>query len=1299
MANSRRTKNALHIAKKMARKGYADEGYVDPNDPENQPYFDPMGGVYGTVPNTKSPEWYDKTSDVIAKTGEMLGSPVIAGLRGAGESMNKSIYDRPLGYTEKEKADYPAFTQATEDYYKPVQHVGRVLMSPFAGMVGGAGEFVREGASQLGADTELSRQLGREAAGMTEWSMMRGDAIKPQAPRDVSAIPRSGEVLPPERNAVTRMPEAPRVIEGETPYRVIGDEVPQLEAPQKALSAPELKPVMTQEPAPVIAEPAPVFTPKPQKAPKPPAPEPVREISPLGFYSRGLEVASTLQPKASPAQYLATMKGVPKAELEGFAEHFADRPIVTREEVMNFFRNNAPAIEETIYGIPEGVQSILDQKERLRELRRDGYITEDTFRREMLDLNEQSATFAESKDPKFEKYTMNDVIPGATGYKEIILRNPTRVEGKTAAEWEKIAEKLQADYLEKALQEDPSLNRPSFYPEEDLRDFFENNPDYKAAVTNRANAARKDMQSSFDTHHNEERRNIAHLRSVNRMIPTEGYTIINHNTKQIGEIFPTAEAAYEAFEKLPEEGRYSTYSVIRTKQGPPESALHAEEFQSDYGQGFHKHGYIGDKYDVEYQKIQKELQGIDKELGSAINKIIYDAHDAVQVEREKYRKGEITAEELTAFQDAVRKSYKELKEKEEEKSYNKRVELTKSLLSSVSPSERSLAPFSESKQWLPLLVRRSLLEAAKNGQNRIIVTPASEHIKRYGTDGLIWGPDKDNPNSYAVGYKKIITPSNMDSFRRQDPNDLSTTYAGVSSQKDLYLKLRDNRSYTNREAWRISERIWDRIQKGETSGAHFPRAEGLDYAYQQMVVTEFTNALKELGVKAEIKDFSFPHYDKSFHLIPHPNSPEGMYQVVLNPEIHEKIKKKGFRFYQDGGRVGYSLGGDTDNAAYVEPEYKAYTPLFSEDVQSAPQEEQSYPMGRREDPIAPVRQGAEERANYDPLRYVTPRSNEVVNSAVASMRGSPILPYDGEGPIAGDLSRRSVLFNANRPALNPAALVVHHTAGRGNPEGVMNALNQQGYGVHYIVDRDGKIYASLPSNVAGIHTGASAIQGINNATTYGVEVIANDDRDILPSQIEAVQSLYGHLQKSNPQLAIYGHGEIGSHKQADEGRTIVSAIRKGDFVPARQALAQVPLAKRTLRSYGTGEFSSGGKSPDLESTEKPPEKPVIFENKPWQFLDNPQFVDVGPGTEPSGQAIEGMLTGSVGVPVGGGRLSAYGSVDPTVATMPKFPGKNKIMYPAYGVTYNKSFKSGGTITDKALMVVSKLAKSRRGRPK
>jgi hypothetical protein len=424
-----------------------------------------------------------------------------------------------------------------------------------------------------------------------------------------------------------------------------------------------------------------------------------------------------------------------------------------------------------------------------------------------------------------------------------------------------------------------------------------------------------------------------------------------------------------------------------------------------------------------------------------------------------------------------------------------------------------------------------------------------------------------------------------------------------------------------------------------------------------------------------------------------------MFQVVLNPEIHEKIKKRGFRFYNEGGRVGYSIGGDTPETGYVEPEYKAYTPLFSEDAQPAPQEEQSYPMGRREDPIAPVRHGAEERASSDPLRYVTPRSSEVGRTALSAIGKSSIMPYEGEGPIAGDLSRNSVLYNANRPALNPAALVVHHTAGRGNPEGVMNALNQQGYGVHYIVDRDGKIYASLPSNVAGIHTGASAIPGINNATTYGVEVIANDDSDILPSQVEAVRSLYGHLQKSNPQLAIYGHGEIGSHKRADEGKTIVSAIRGGEFVPARQVLAQVPIAKRTLRSYGTGEFKSGGKvfpvrnhtdweeAHDYEKaggklTHMSPDE-YLSRVKPLNMdHDDKHIIRHFKKQMEKGEKFDPLAIEKDGHP--NGRHRAHAAKKLGIKSVPV------VTWPKKG--------EGGAIVDRALMLMSSKAKGRRGRP-
>ena len=55
--------DALNIARGIARRGYADEGFVDPVDAINQTYVDPMGGVYGGTQDIEAPQWYDKASD------------------------------------------------------------------------------------------------------------------------------------------------------------------------------------------------------------------------------------------------------------------------------------------------------------------------------------------------------------------------------------------------------------------------------------------------------------------------------------------------------------------------------------------------------------------------------------------------------------------------------------------------------------------------------------------------------------------------------------------------------------------------------------------------------------------------------------------------------------------------------------------------------------------------------------------------------------------------------------------------------------------------------------------------------------------------------------------------------------------------------------------------------------------------------------------------------------------------------------------------------------------------------------
>ena len=123
--------------------------------------------------------------------------------------------------------------------------------------------------------------------------------------------------------------------------------------------------------------------------------------------------------------------------------------------------------------------------------------------------------------------------------------------------------------------------------------------------------------------------------------------------------------------------------------------------------------------------------------------------------------------------------------------------------------------------------------------------------------------------------------------------------------------------------------------------------------------------------------------------------------------------------------------------------------------------------------------------------------------------------------------------------------VIHHTAGRGTAEAVINTFKNTDYPTQYIIDRAGKIYRALPAGNRGQHIrgGYGPIgTGLSNANTEGVEIIAKNDKDVLPIQVEAAKKLIKMLGYSPDQ--IYGHEEVNpGRRMKTEGMTIVNAVR------------------------------------------------------------------------------------------------------------------------------------------------------------
>jgi putative chitinase len=128
--------------------------------------------------------------------------------------------------------------------------------------------------------------------------------------------------------------------------------------------------------------------------------------------------------------------------------------------------------------------------------------------------------------------------------------------------------------------------------------------------------------------------------------------------------------------------------------------------------------------------------------------------------------------------------------------------------------------------------------------------------------------------------------------------------------------------------------------------------------------------------------------------------------------------------------------------------------------------------------------------------------------------------------------------------------VLHHTAGEGTAQDVMNVLNNRSggaLGVQFIIDKEGNLFKGLPTGTKGKHVDSSKQTGagpsdLTNSTSQGVEIIGSDDTKINLYQCRTALLLVRSLGYSKEN--IYAHGEIQSNKMASEGATCKRYILK-----------------------------------------------------------------------------------------------------------------------------------------------------------
>jgi soluble lytic murein transglycosylase-like protein len=136
----------------------------------------------------------------------------------------------------------------------------------------------------------------------------------------------------------------------------------------------------------------------------------------------------------------------------------------------------------------------------------------------------------------------------------------------------------------------------------------------------------------------------------------------------------------------------------------------------------------------------------------------------------------------------------------------------------------------------------------------------------------------------------------------------------------------------------------------------------------------------------------------------------------------------------------------------------------------------------------------------------------------------------------------------------PQGMIIHHTGGGDNVGQVINTFKDRNVASNFVIGRDGQIYQILPDGSMGQHImngWGSQGDGKSNGNMEGVEIIAANDKDVLPVQQQAAANLVAQRAAKygwNAQKAVFGHGEVNpGHKEPDEGMTVVNGIRNGSL--------------------------------------------------------------------------------------------------------------------------------------------------------
>jgi hypothetical protein len=184
-------------------------------------------------------------------------------------------------------------------------------------------------------------------------------------------------------------------------------------------------------------------------------------------------------------------------------------------------------------------------------------------------------------------------------------------------------------------------------------------------------------------------------------------------------------------------------------------------------------------------------------------------------------------------------------------------------------------------------------------------------------------------------------------------------------------------------------------------------------------------------------------------------------------------------------------------------------------------------------------------------------------------------------------------------------LVVHHTGGRGSPQGIVNVFKERGFPANFVMDRDGKVYRTLEKGARGQHilNSTGKYPGYGNKNMLGIEVIARDDSDWTDAQKKAIVPFIAQEQKQYgfDKSHVFGHGELNpGHREETEGMQGVARWRENLKETPSQQKETAPPREAQVATKTQDRIGIGTTTPK-DAAAKPPVSAVSAVSK--HFLD------------------------------------------------------------------------------------------------